>query len=165
MRRVALARILVLEPRIVILDEPTAGLDTSVQATILTLLAELQARLGLTYLIISHDLGLISRFCHRVAIFHHGRIVEAAPAATLFANPLHPYTRALLAATLGLEPGTALDDVTVDEVPPAATTGCAFRLRCPEAVERCATHVPPLEPAGTHRHSACWRWRDLAPWH
>ena len=165
LRRVALARILLLEPRIVILDEPTAGLDMSVQATILTLLTELRTRLGLTYMIISHDLGLISRFCDRVAIFHHGRIVECAPASALFATPLHPYTRALLDATLSLEPGTVLDDLPPDEeVAPPGPNGCAFQPRCPHAAARCIAQAPPLEPAGPGRQSACWRWRDLEPW-
>jgi len=165
LRRVALARVLLLAPRVLILDEPTAGLDLSVQSTVLNLLAALRARLGLTYLIISHDLGLVSRFCDRVAIFHRGRVVETARAADLFAAPHHPYTKALLDATLGLEPGTALDGVVFDDVvEPASPVGCAFRARCPNAAPRCAAEAPPLEPAAASREVACWRWRELEPW-
>ncbi len=164
LRRIALARVLVLAPAVVILDEPTAGLDMSVQATVLTLLTELRARLGLSYVLVSHDLGLIARFCDRVAIFHQGRIVETAPAATLFSAPLHPYTQTLLGATLGLQPGTALDNVPLDDVEtPVVATGCGFRPRCAFAIDRCATLTPPLEAAGPDRATACWRWRDLAP--
>ena len=92
LRRVGIARILVLEPRLVILDEPTAGLDLSVQATVLRLLRDLQARLGLTYLFISHDLSVVRRLCDRVAIMYLGRIVEIAPTEEVFGTPRHPYT-------------------------------------------------------------------------
>src|SRR5580704_17676623 len=105
LRRVALARILLLRPRFVILDEPTSGLDMSVQATVLNLLLELRERFALTYLFISHDLSVVRRLCDRVAIMYLGRIVELAPAAELFAEPRHPYTRALLNAVPRLEPG------------------------------------------------------------
>jgi oligopeptide/dipeptide ABC transporter ATP-binding protein len=163
LRRVALARVLVLEPRIVILDEPTAGLDMSVQATVLGLLADLRRRLGLTYLIISHDLGLVHRYCDRVAILYLGRIVETAPAAALFKAPRHPYTRQLLAAMLSLDPGTALEEVALDELAEPATAGCCFAPRCPHAGDECAGQVPPLEVTNDDRQVACWRWRSLPP--
>ena len=166
LRRIALARILLLEPDVVILDEPTAGLDMSVQATVLSLLSELRTRLGLTYLIISHDLSLVRRFCDRVAILYLGRIVETAPVAELFDAPRHPYTSALLEAILSLEPRTALDGVSLaddsTEIDVDVTIGCNFRTRCPHAASECGERVPQLEPAGPVREVACWRWRNLA---
>jgi ABC-type glutathione transport system ATPase component len=103
LRRVALARILLLEPRVVILDEPTSGLDMSVQATVLNLLLTLRERLSLTYLFISHDLSVVERLADRVAIMRRGRIVELAPTQDVFARPTHPYTRSLLSAAPRLD--------------------------------------------------------------
>lgn len=163
LRRVALARILLLRPRVLILDEPTAGLDMSVQATVLALLTDLRARLGLTYLIISHDLGLVRSVCDRVVILYLGRIVEVAPVRRLFASPLHPYTRDLLAATLSLQPGNALDGVPSDDTPtaPSGGSGCPFQPRCAHAAAACSVLTPVLEPAGDGREVACLRWRAL----
>jgi oligopeptide/dipeptide ABC transporter ATP-binding protein len=164
LRRVALARILVLEPRIVILDEPTSGLDLSVQATVLSLLAELKARLGLTYLFISHDLSVVARMCDRVAIMYLGRIVERAPAASIFADPKHPYTRALLAAAPRLEQDHAIGGGMIEGEPPSPRnlpSGCAFRTRCPYAAAQCAETVPELALAGEGHEVACLRWREL----
>jgi oligopeptide/dipeptide ABC transporter ATP-binding protein len=168
LRRVALARILLLEPRIVILDEPTSGLDLSVQATVLSLIADLKARLGLTYLLISHDLSMVQRMCDRVAIMYLGRIVEAGPARAIFASPRHPYTRALLAAAprldVGLEPGRQLGGGMIEGEPPSPRklpSGCAFRTRCPHAAPPCADTVPALEPAADGHDVACLRWREI----
>jgi oligopeptide/dipeptide ABC transporter ATP-binding protein len=165
LRRVTLARILALEPRIVILDEPTSGLDLSVQATVLSLLAELRAQLGLTYLFISHDLSVVERMCDRVAIMYLGRLVEVAPTATIFAKPRHPYTRALLAAAPRLE-GTQVESGLIEGEPPSprnVPSGCAFRTRCPYAIARCAEIVPPLDRADATNHTvACIRWQELA---
>jgi oligopeptide/dipeptide ABC transporter ATP-binding protein len=168
LRRVTLARILVLEPRIVILDEPTSGLDLSVQATVLNLLAELKARLGLTYLFISHDLSVVARMCDRVAIMYLGRIVEIAPAASIFAAPRHPYTKALLAAAPRLEPTQEIGGGMIEGEPPSPRnlpSGCAFRTRCPYAIARCADAVPPLAAAGDAHEVACIRWREIAQPH
>ncbi len=165
LRRVALARILLLEPRVVILDEPTSGLDLSVQATVLSLIADLKARLGLTYLLISHDLSVVERMCESVAIMYLGRIVEAGPAGAVFATPLHPYTRALLAAAPRLEAGRRLGGGILEGDPPSPRnlpSGCAFRTRCPHATSVCAGTVPPLEPAGSGHDVACLRWREIA---
>jgi len=165
LRRVALARILLLEPRIVILDEPTSGLDLSVQATVLSLIADLKARLGLTYLLISHDLSVVERMCDRVAIMYLGRIVEAGPAHAIFEAPRHPYTRALLAAAPRLEPGRQLGGGILEGEPPSPRklpSGCAFRTRCPHAGPQCADVVPALEPAASGHDVACLRWREIA---
>jgi oligopeptide/dipeptide ABC transporter ATP-binding protein len=168
LRRVALARVLLLEPRIVILDEPTSGLDLSVQATVLSLIADLKARLGLTYLIISHDLSVVQRMCDRVAIMYLGRIVEAGPASAVFASPRHPYTRALLAAAprldVGQEPGRQLGGGMIEGEPPSPRnlpSGCAFRTRCPHAAPPCADRMPELEPAAAAHDVACLRWREM----
>ena len=164
LRRVALARILLLEPRIVILDEPTSGLDLSVQATVLSLIADLKARLGLTYLLISHDLSVVERMCDRVAIMYLGRIVEAGPARAIFASPRHPYTRALLAAAPRLEPGRQLGGGMIEGEPPSPRklpSGCAFRTRCPHAAPPCADTVPSLEPVAAGHDVACLRWREI----
>jgi oligopeptide/dipeptide ABC transporter ATP-binding protein len=166
LRRVGLARILVLSPRIVILDEPTSGLDLSVQATVLRLIRDLQERLGLTYLFISHDLSVVERMCHRVAIMYLGRIVELADTASLFREPRHPYTRALLEAAPRLAAvGRRAETLAIEGEPPSATripSGCAFRTRCPHAREPCATGVPPLDPVSAEHVVACIRWREIA---
>jgi oligopeptide/dipeptide ABC transporter ATP-binding protein len=164
LRRVALARILALEPRIIILDEPTSGLDLSVQATVLNLLADLKARLGLTYLLISHDLSVVARMCDRVAIMYLGRIVEIAAASDL-ARPRHPYTRALLAAAPRLDTGQKLAGAMIESEPPnprALPSGCAFRTRCPHAAPPCTETVPELEASGGEHRVACLRWREIA---
>jgi oligopeptide/dipeptide ABC transporter ATP-binding protein len=164
LRRVTLARILVLEPRILILDEPTSGLDLSVQATVLNLLQDLKAQLGLTYLFISHDLSVVARMCDRVAVMYLGRIVEIAPAAEIFARPKHPYTRALLAAAPRLEHDGQVGGTMVEGDPPNARnlpSGCAFRTRCPHAVTRCAEIVPELLPVSAGHEAACIRWREI----
>jgi oligopeptide/dipeptide ABC transporter ATP-binding protein len=166
LRRVTLARILVLEPRVLILDEPTSGLDLSVQATVLNLLQDLKAQLGLTYLFISHDLSVVARMCDRVAVMYLGRIVEIAPAAEIFARPKHPYTRALLAAAPRLEHDGQVGGTMVEGDPPNPRnlpSGCAFRTRCPHAIQRCAEVVPDLDPVSPGHNAACIRWREIDP--
>ena len=166
LRRVTLARVLVLTPRVVILDEPTSGLDLSVQATVLSLLRDLRIGLGLTYVFISHDLSVVRLMCDRVAIMYLGRIVEMADAAKLFESPVHPYTRMLLAAAPRLAAGQDLHAAAIHGEPPSATvvpSGCAFRTRCPHAIDACGAAVPALEPVTDGRRVACIRWRDLAP--
>jgi oligopeptide/dipeptide ABC transporter ATP-binding protein len=167
LRRIALARILLLEPRIIILDEPTAGLDLSVQATVLNLIADLKARLGLTYLLISHDLSVIKRMCDRIAIMYLGRIVESGPTPAIFAKPHHPYTHALLAAAPRLEPSARqMPDGVLEGEPPnprRLPSGCAFHTRCRHQAPRCAKTPPILEPAGPGHEVACVRWREIGP--
>jgi oligopeptide/dipeptide ABC transporter ATP-binding protein len=164
LRRVGLARTLILSPRLVILDEPTAGLDLSVQAAVLRLVRDLQQQLGLTYMFISHDLSVVRQMCDRIAIMYLGRIVEMADAEDIFQRPRHPYTRALLAAAPRLDPSQTADASLIRGEPPNPAelpSGCAFHTRCPHAIESCTQQVPDLEKVADGHTTACHRWREL----
>lgn len=144
-QRVAIARALIAKPEIVICDEPTSALDVSVQSQILNLLMDLRESLGLTYLLISHNLAVIEHLATRVAVMYLGRVVEAAPAAQLFANPRHPYTQALLDSVLTPETGLGVPDTHLGCVfpnPLDLPTGCAFHPRCPKAMPECRCRRP-----------------------
>jgi oligopeptide/dipeptide ABC transporter ATP-binding protein len=166
LRRVALARILLLQPHFIVLDEPTSGLDMSVQATVLNLLLELRQRLGLTYLFISHDLSVVERLCDRVAVMYLGHIVEFAPAREIFNRPLHPYTRALLASVPRLAPAAPEARNRVVGEPPSTVhlpPGCVFSNRCPHVEAACLQAQPIPENVGESHRVACRRWPAIEP--
>ncbi|WP_376702759.1 ABC transporter ATP-binding protein [Mesorhizobium sp. ISC25] len=159
-QRIGIARALTLEPEFIVADEPVSALDVSIQAQIINLLRDLQLRLGLTMLFISHDLAVVEYICDTVIVLYLGRIMEVAPAAALYARPQHPYTRALLSAIPSLDPLARQDrQVLKGDIPSPANppSGCVFRTRCPFALEACAGAVPPLRATAEGHLKACIR--------
>ena len=154
-----------MEPRLVIMDEPTTGLDITTQARILDLVADLRAGTGVAILYISHDLGVVAEICEGVAVLHRGRIVEEGRAAAVLSAPRHPYTQRLVASIPDLHLRLSIPGGAGVEKPPPIDEGCSFRARCPGALESCAT---PAGSASLHRGEEtvrCWRADEIVPIH
>ncbi len=158
-QRIGIARSLAVEPSFIVADEPVSSLDVSVQAQVLNLLADLRARLGLAMLFVAHDLAVVRHVADRVLVMYLGRIVEEATADVLFADPVHPYTEALLSAAPVPVVGVRRDRIVLQgdiPSPMAIPSGCAFRTRCHLAEARCAEERPELEETSPGHWKACW---------
>lgn len=163
-QRIGIARALILEPKIVVLDEPVSALDVSIRAQIINLLLELKETLGLSYIMISHDLGVVEHMSDRVAVMYLGRIVETGDWRSIFTNPRHPYTRALISAIPDPFKRSRGDKI-MGEIPNPLNvpTGCGFNPRCPEAREICrAPPMPELEEIGDAHFVRCRRVHEIA---
>jgi dipeptide transport system ATP-binding protein len=157
-QRIAIARALMLRPKILVLDEPVSALDVSIRAQVLNLLSDIQQEFGLAYVFISHDLSVVKHIADQVMVVYLGHAVEAGSAATLFAHPQHPYTQALLSATPVANPGAKKERIVLQGEMPSPfnpPSGCAFHPRCRAVLGRCSVDVPVLQDKG-QRQVACW---------
>jgi oligopeptide/dipeptide ABC transporter ATP-binding protein len=170
-QRIGIARALASRPRLLLGDEPVSALDVSIRAQVINLLEDLKAELGLTLLLVSHDLGVVRHTADRVAVMYLGEIVETAPVEQLFANPAHPYTRALMLAIPAQDPAARRDTPLLEGDPPspaAPPPGCRFHTRCPHVIDLCRTVKPMLESRTPDHFAACHRAgefvaRDVLP--
>ena len=158
-QRVGIARALAAGPDLLVADEPVTALDVSIRGQVLSLLADLRERLGLSLLLIAHDMAAVERLADRVAVLYLGRVVELAPKTELFSRPLHPYTVSLLSAVPRVEPGRRRSRIVLGGEPPspmAPPPGCPFHPRCPIARPHCAEEIPPLAEVAPGRLAACF---------
>jgi len=161
-QRIAIARALAANPDMLIADEPTTNLDVTIQAQVLELLKSLERDLGMTLVLITHDMGIVAEMTKKVVVLYAGRVAETADTSSIYTNPKHPYTAALLQSVPRIDrkknlipiPGSIPNLIT----PP---TGCRFHPRCAYAIDKCAGEQPPLEPSGPGRSVACYRWKDI----
>ena len=167
-QRIMIAMSLACNPSLLIADEPTTALDVTIQAQIVELVKEIQQKLGMAIIWISHNLALVAGMVDKVIVMYSGFIVEEAPVDDLYERPLHPYTLGLLHAIPQVDQSQQERLASIEGLPPdlrTPATGCPFAPRCPYAVGRCLAEVPPLMPSGPNRTSACWRWEELQQAH
>jgi dipeptide transport system ATP-binding protein len=163
-QRIAIARALMLQPRVVVLDEPVSALDVSIQAQVLNLLMDLQDETRVAYVFISHNLAVVELIADEVLVMYLGKVVEQAPKTTLFSAARHPYTRALLASTPRIDKSARQErPVLRGELPSPLRppSGCAFHQRCPFAIERCSVETPALQDLGNGQRVACLRVHEI----
>lgn len=164
-QRLGIARALVMEPSLLVLDEPVSALDVSIQAQVLNLLRSLQQDMGLTYLFVAHNLGVVEYISTRIGVMYLGKLVELGPSREVFQRPLHPYTKALAAAVPRPRPGAARERIVLQgDVPSPANppSGCRFHTRCWMAKDICKTQEPPLTEKVPGRWAACHFWEQTS---